>query len=97
VDESEARAVLADELRTLRSVSYTQLVERLLDRQETKEALGPSGAWYQLELQAFWDSPREPHGVLRVLGAIDDGKGWRANVPLTDDFLLSPDGSFIGE
>ena len=54
-------------------------IERLLDRQEAKETIGPSGAWYQLELQAFWDSPREPDGVLRVSGAIDDGKGWRAN------------------
>ena|SRR2546425_874096 len=97
VDESEARAVLADEFQALRSVPYAQLVERLLDRQEAKETIGPSGAWYQLELQAFWDSPREPDGVLRVSGAIDDGKGWRANVPLVDDFLVSPDGSFVGE
>jgi len=35
--------------------------------------------------------------VLRVLGAIDDGRGFRANVPLTDDFLVAPDGSSVGE
>jgi hypothetical protein len=72
-------------------------VERLLDRQETKELTGASGVSYQIELQAFWDSPSDPAGVLRVIGAIDDARGWRANIPLTADFLLAPDGSFVGE
>ena len=35
-------------------------------------------------------------GHLRVLGSIDDG-GIRAFFPLTDSFIMAPDGSFIGE
>jgi hypothetical protein len=31
-----------------------------------------------------------------ILGSIDDG-GWRALRPLCDDFILAPDGRFVGE
>jgi hypothetical protein len=58
------------------------------------EVAGPSGAIYQLEVQAFWDDKRSRH--LRVLASIDDG-GWSAFIPLTDDFIIAPDGSFVGE
>jgi hypothetical protein len=30
------------------------------------------------------------------MGAIDDG-GWRSFAPLADDFIVAPDGSFVGE
>jgi len=46
-------------------------------------------------VQAFWDSPRQP-GNLRVIVAIDDG-GWRAFRPLSADFIVASDGSFVGE
>jgi hypothetical protein len=94
VDKVEASAILAAEVEKLRARSYSELVARLLDRQETFEVTGPSGSWYYVELQAFWDD--ESARNLRVLGAIDDG-GWRAFAPLTDDFILAPDGSFVGE
>jgi hypothetical protein len=94
VDKVEARAILGAEVEKLRACSYSELVERLLDKQETFEVTGPSGSWYQVELQAFWDD--KPAGNLRVIGAIDDG-GWRAFVPLSDDFILAPDGSFVDE
>ena len=95
MDKDEAQDLLRAELVRWQERSYSELVERLLDRQEVREVIGPSGAWYQLEVQAFWDA--QPDGVLRVLGAIDDGRGFRANVPLTDDFLVAPDGSSVGE
>jgi hypothetical protein len=46
-----------------------------------------------VELQAI------PDGVgdnLRVMVSMDDG-GWRAFLPLTDGFIIRPDGSFAGE
>ena len=97
MDEAEARAILRSELDALRGSPYPALVTRLLDRPETREVVAASGAWYQIELQAFWDSQSAPGGVLRVMGAVDDGRGYRANVPLTDDFLLAPDGSFVDD
>jgi hypothetical protein len=55
---------------------------------------GPSGKTYQLEIQAVWDDPKKEN--LRVMGAIDDG-GFRVFFPLTDDFIITRDGKFIGE
>jgi hypothetical protein len=56
--------------------------------------VGVSGTRYQVEITAFWDSGKP--GNLRVLAAIDDG-GWRAFKPLSTDFIMAPDGSFVGE
>jgi hypothetical protein len=43
----------------------------------------------------LWDDPRE-HRNLRVMVSVDDG-GWRSFAPLSDDFIVAPDGTFIGE
>jgi hypothetical protein len=58
------------------------------------EVSGVSETQYQVTIQVFWDS--KPHGDLRVVGSIDDG-GWRAFLPLSDSFIMAPDGSFVGE
>jgi hypothetical protein len=87
VEADEARTVLAAELARLRPLSHRELVDRLLGGEEVLEVRGPSGASYQVELQAFWDD--RPGGTLRVVGAVDDG-GHRAFAPLTDDFLVPP-------
>ena len=63
-------------------------------QQDTKEVTGHSGTVYQLEFQAVWDGKKD--GNLRIIGAIDDG-GLRAFIRLTEDFILTPDGSFVGE
>ena len=47
-----------------------------------------------MEILAFWDD--KPNGVLRVRAALDDG-GIRAYVPMIEDFLITPDGRFVGE
>ena len=60
----------------------------------TLRVTAESGTWYQGEVQMFWDD--KPDGAIRVMASIDDG-GWRAFVPLTDAFILAPDGTFIGE
>jgi hypothetical protein len=96
VDKAEARAVGESVLANLRRESYDSLVQRLLDRQETREIIGDSGVTYQIEVQAFWDSGKRKPGNLRVMVNIDDG-GLRAFLPTTTDFIIAPDGSFIGE
>jgi hypothetical protein len=55
---------------------------------------GESGTRYQAEIEVVWDDKRD--GNLRVFAAIDDG-GWRAFAPLTNSFIVAPDGSFVGE
>jgi hypothetical protein len=97
VDETEARAILQSQVERLRSLSYSELLQRYLDDVDAFEATGPSGSQYQLEVEAFWDDPRIKQGNLMVLVAIDDGRGWRAFAPMTKSFIMAPDGSFVGE
>lgn len=63
-------------------------------RSQRFEVTGKSGTSYQGEVQVFWDG--EPDGAIRVIASVDDG-GWRAFVPLSEDFILAPDGTFVGE
>jgi hypothetical protein len=90
-NEPEAREILAKELAPLREWSHAELVARLLDREETFEVVGASGARYQVEIQAFWES--NPGGAILVMGSIDDGSFWWAVSPSCDSFIKPPDGS----
>ena len=93
MDKQEAKELLSETLTRYRKLSYVDLVAKI-DQDDHLEVTGSSGAQYQIEIQVFWDN--KPSGDVRVMGAIDDG-GLRAFVPLTDDFIVSPDGRFIGE
>jgi hypothetical protein len=89
----EAKQVLAKALETYRQRSYQEL-QYLLETQDTAEVTTDTGKLYQLEFQAVWDDREE--GDLRIIGSIDDG-GWRAYMPLTDSFIISPTGEFVDE
>jgi hypothetical protein len=93
VDNDEARAIATARLEQLRAAPYGELSRRLLGRQETEEVVGPSVTRYQLELQAVLDGVGEN---LRVMIAVDDG-GLRSFAPLAEDFVVTPDGSLVGE
>jgi hypothetical protein len=92
MDKAEARALLAQVVDELRHRSRSELLA--LFEPECRELTGPSGRWYQVEAESFWDDKAENN--LRVLACIDDG-GWRAGIPVCDDFIVAPDGSFVGE
>lgn len=53
-----------------------------------------TGRSYTLEIRSFYDDKRDKN--LRVRLSIDDG-GWSAIVPMSSDFIVAPDGSFVGE
>jgi len=93
MDSHEGRAVVSEQLRRYRAMSYKEL-QRLLKEQDCFETRGPSGVSYQVEIEAVWDD--RPGGNLRVFGHVDDG-GLRAFDPLTEDFIMAPDGSIVGE
>ena len=93
MNKEEAKSVLGKALGVYRTKTYNEL-RHLLETQDTSEVTAESGTNYQLEIQAVWDD--EESGNLRVMGSIDDG-GWRAFMPLTDDFIIAPDGKFIDE
>ena len=95
MNKDEARRILLEHLARYKQRSYSELALLVAAKQEDIfEVAGPTGTTYQLEFQFFWDS--HPDGDIRVIGSIDDG-GWRAFSPLTEDFVISPEGKFIGE
>ncbi len=67
---------------------------RCLNDQDVSEVVAPSGNRYQIEVQAFWDGRNG--NDLRVRIAIDDF-GLSAFHPLIVDFIVAPDGRFVGE
>jgi hypothetical protein len=93
MDNEEARTLLTHELERYRCVSYSDLIS-LLEETKHIEAAGSSGAKYQIDIYRVWDD--KPNGNLRIIGAVDDF-GWRAFAPLTDSFILRPDGTFVDE
>ena len=96
MDKKEARSTLAEHLAGYRSRSYAELAAWVRERRiSTPEALAPSGIRYQIEVQFFWDD--KPDGDVRVSGSISDGRGIRTFVPLTDSFIMSAEGRFVGE
>jgi hypothetical protein len=93
MNEIEAKSILEQELSHYRRRSYSELLS-LLDRSATFERASPSGVTYQIEVQVFFDDKLQRN--LRVMGAIDNG-GWHALKPMCDDFIMAPDGTFVGE
>ena len=80
----EAKWLLLRNLVGWRRRPYEDL-RTLIDRGHYVEVRGRSGAEYQIEIEAVWDS--QPGGDIRVLGSIDDGR-WRACCPLTHGVLI---------
>lgn len=93
MNKTEALHVLLEQLRLWRKRSWSDLRNEI-GRSQRFEVTAESGTWYQGKIQAFWDD--KPDGAIRVIASVDDG-GWRAFVPLTADFILAPDGTFVGE
>jgi hypothetical protein len=93
MNKVEALSVLHGQFRPWRERSWAQLRERV-GQSDRFEETAASGTHYEGEVQVFWDD--KPDGAIRVMASIDDG-GWRAFVPLTGDFVLAPDGTFIIE
>jgi hypothetical protein len=95
MNRQEARQLLTEQLAAYRRRSYSELVQMIKDI-DVIEVQGPSGAEYQIEIEASWDSPREKVNV-RVIAAIDDGHFFSALAPVCNSFIMAPDGTFVGE
>ncbi|HET7599524.1 MAG TPA: hypothetical protein VFK09_04495 [Gemmatimonadales bacterium] len=93
MSEHVARSLLHTALDEYRRRAYADLVGGI-GRPDVRTARGADGREYEIEIEAMWDD--RPGGVLRVLGAIDDGS-FRAFLPLSEEFLLSPEGRIVGE
>jgi hypothetical protein len=93
VNNAEAKALLRSHLQSYRDRSYAELAA-LIGSVQVAQLAGAGGVEYQVEINFAWDD--RPDGDIRVMGSIDDG-GWRAFIPLCEDFIMAPDGTFVGE
>ena len=94
MDKQEARSLLTEQLAAYRARSYVDLVA-LIGHDDCVEISSPLGQRYQLEFGVLWDD--KPGGNVRVMLSIDDGTFRAAFRPMTDSFIVAPDGAFIGE
>ena len=93
MDKAEAQSELTKAICQLRNLEYDDLVSRI-DRPKTFTVTADSGIEYQLEVQVFWDGKQRKN--ICVMVSIDDG-GMRAFFPISNDFIMSPNGEFVGE
>jgi hypothetical protein len=94
MDKREARSILEHALQAYRRKPYNTLVSMIDGKPEVLEVAGATGAWYQIEMQCFWDDKAREN--VRVVGSIDDG-GLRAFLPLSGDFIKTASEELIGE
>lgn len=94
MNREEALKILESQIRELRSQTYEHL-RQYLDGAVVVEVLGSSGAKYQIEIEAVSD--HKPESDLYIFASIDDGTLWSTLSPLTDSFIISPNGTFVGE
>lgn len=95
MDDLEAKRLLAEQLAPYRARPYSELAQHVGDTYAF-QAVGPSGVEYNVEILVVWDSPGKKVNI-RVLGAVDDGRWPHWFHPLSDDFIMAPDGRFVGE
>ena len=96
MNQEEAKPILASQVRELQQRSYAEFRSWVMEKRiETPLVNGTSGTEYQVEMEARWDS--RPGGAIRVLVSVDDGGLVSSLVPLSDAFLISPDGSLLGQ
>jgi hypothetical protein len=90
---SEVATLAKQEIERLRTHSYSELQKYLGSHVEVRTA--DSGRQYEVDIQAVWDDKRAR--TLRVLVFVNEV----GRVPFIDsadeDFIMAPDGSFIGE
>ena len=96
MNKEEAKTILNQELEVLRAKGYEEL-STFIGSPLNYEIKGPRGTDYWVEVQAFWDTPGDDNGNLRVIASIDDGRFPSSFIPISADFIKSNDGKFIGE
>jgi hypothetical protein len=93
MNQQGAYTLIDAELKRLRRLPYSNIVA-LVGKPEVRQVAGEDDKSYQLEIAAVRDGKKG--GNERVIVAVDDGVG-RAFKPLTCDFIMRPDGTFVGE
>lgn len=93
MDKSEALNILEEELAQYRSLRYSDLLKKT-GEPEYFERITATGEKYQIEVDFFIDD--EERKTIRVLAAISYSF-WTDFSPICSDFIIAPDGKFVGE
>jgi hypothetical protein len=100
--KDEKRAILSQHLAKFRTWSYAELAARIDTdgHLDTAEGYAPDGTEYSLSFDVFWDD--KSNGDIRVSGDFSRNKPFLGFIPIyfsdvCDDFIMSPDGRFVGE
>ena len=106
--KDEMRALLAEQMAKYRAWSHAQLAGRIeagggkSADPEVFEGVAPDATPYQMEFCIFWDD--RARGNVRVVGDLwaVPQKPLLGFIPIyrpdvADDFILAPDGRFVGE
>ena len=92
MDKQRALKFAEQQLRDMSSRSYSEL-SALIDTSESKMLELDNDNYFQTQIQIFWDDPKEKKDI-RVSCSID-GCGISAYAPLSADFIITPEETFI--
>lgn len=93
MDKIEAEQLAEMELESYRSLKYEAIATKL-GTQDCFERETEDGNKYSVEVDFFYDDAEE--GNIRVIAMISNSL-WTSISPFSSDFIVAPDGSFIGE
>ncbi|VAX07755.1 hypothetical protein MNBD_GAMMA26-849 [hydrothermal vent metagenome] len=88
----EAKKLLLTELKEFRQLDYSSLKQRIGSEPYAKDYALDNGNWYQFEIEVSWSGDSKE--AISVTGEVDDG-GWMSLAPLTESFVLTPNGEFV--
>ena len=91
--EAIPRALLRAVLAEYQARPYRELAGSI-GQPDVRMVRGSDGRDYEIEVEAIWLD--QPGGTIHVVGIIDDGSD-EPLFPLSEDFLATPEGKFIGE
>lgn len=93
-DKNEATNLLENEVDFERKKPYAYFLQLAETRNEEIRSVGGSKTDYIITVEAFFEDKKEK--TVRVLLNIDE-KGAASFVPMSRDFIMAPDGTFVGE
>lgn len=95
MNKMEAKKLAGKELFEYKKLSYSEILLKLkVGEPETFEKVNNWGEEYRVEVEFLFDDEEE--GNIRVMTAISYSF-WTDLSPVSDDFIIAPDGKFIGE
>ena len=93
MDKNEARAIAEKDLEFYRAMSYEEIA-RKIGNAASFERVSEKGEKYQIEFDFFYDGFEETD--IRVVGMVSYSL-WTDFSPVSSDFIIAPDGTFVGE